>query len=133
MSGEIDLAVLLRSMEPDLHAEEYGFGQLKPGAAMPAGLEPFAVISEQDGLTVIAPAAALARHAIVHEAGWARISLHVHSSLSAVGLTARVAAALAARGISANVVAGFLHDHFFVQWARRHEAMDILTGLAGQA
>jgi len=62
--------------------------------------------------------------------GWARITLQVHSSLAAVGLTARVAESLAAHGISANMVAAFHHDHVFVPWARRGEALKILENLA---
>lgn len=63
--------------------------------------------------------------------GWARITLGVHPSLAAVGLTARVAAALAERGIAANVIAGYHHDHVFVPWARRDEAMRALSALSG--
>ena len=62
--------------------------------------------------------------------GWARITLQVHSSLEAVGLTARVAESLADRGISANMVAAFHHDHVFVPWPRRAEALIILENLA---
>ena len=62
--------------------------------------------------------------------GWARITLQAHSSLAAVGLTARVAESLAAEGISANMVAAFHHDHVFVPWARRDEALIILDNLA---
>ena len=61
--------------------------------------------------------------------GWARITLQVHSSLAAVGLTARVAESLAARGISANMVAAFHHDHVFVPWARRTDALNALAEL----
>jgi hypothetical protein len=28
------------------------------------------------------------------------------------------------------VIAGYHHDHFFVQWARRFDAMQVLAGLA---
>lgn len=56
----------------------------------------------------------------------------MHSSLEAVGLTAAVAARLAEPGISANVVAGFFHDHVFVPWARREEAVEALWGLAAE-
>ena len=62
--------------------------------------------------------------------GWARITLGVQSSLAAIGLTARVAEALAARGISANMVAAFHHDHVFVPWERREEALALLRGLS---
>jgi hypothetical protein len=47
----------------------------------------------------------------------------VHSSLEAVGLTAAVAGALTAAGISANVVAAFHHDHVFVPADRAEAAM----------
>ena len=51
------------------------------------------------------------------------------SSLEAVGLTAAVAGALAAEGISANVVAAFHHDHVFVPAGRAAEAMACLARL----
>ena len=62
--------------------------------------------------------------------GWARITLGVHSSLDAVGLTARVAAALTEYGITANIIAALRHDHVFVPWDRRDEALAALRGLS---
>jgi hypothetical protein len=62
--------------------------------------------------------------------GWARITPGVHSSLDAVGLTARISAALAERGISANIIAACRHDHVFVPWERRDEAIAALRGLS---
>jgi len=47
-----------------------------------------------------------------------------------VGLTAAIARVLAGKGISANVVAGFYHDHVFVPWARRDDAMAVLRGVS---
>jgi uncharacterized protein len=131
MTGETDLGRLIATMRPVLDPAEYGFGQIPCGAALPSGLSPFATVAESEGLTVIAPAGDLARHAIGHVAGWARISLSVQSDLAAVGLTAAIAKALAEEGISANVIAGYLHDHVFVQWDRRHVAMAALARLAG--
>ena len=61
---------------------------------------------------------------------WARLSLTVHSDLAAVGLTAAFATALGAEGISCNVIAGYHHDHLFVQWDRRWEALAALRRLA---
>ena len=50
MAGEAALAVLLRSMRPELHAEAYGH------AVTDAPLvEAFARIAEAEGMTVIAP------------------------------------------------------------------------------
>jgi hypothetical protein len=45
-------------------------------------------------------------------------------------LTAAVAGALAERGIACNVVAGFHHDHLFVPWGRRDEALVLLQRLS---
>jgi hypothetical protein len=62
--------------------------------------------------------------------GWARITLGIESSLEAVGLTARVGTALAERGIGANMIAACHHDHVFVPWERREEAMAALEALS---
>jgi uncharacterized protein len=124
--GERDLAVLLRTMVPVPHEAPYGFA-VWPGGALP--FLPFATVAEDEGLTVIANLAAL-RSAGLQSEPWARISLTVHSDLAAVGLTAAFASALAGVGISANVIAGVHHDHIFVQWDRREDAMVALKALS---
>lgn len=129
MTGEVDLAVLLRSMEPVLDADAYGYGVLPLGTDLPDGLDAFAVIAEPEGKTVVATVKALDHAGVVYQGQWARISLTVHSDLAAVGLTAAFARELALHGISANVVAGYYHDHIFVQWERRTAAMVALTAL----
>lgn len=80
----------------------------------------FALIREDEGLTSIHPD---------NRGQWARISLEIHSSLEAVGLTAVISSRLAEKGISANIVAARLHDHLFVPWDRREEALAVLRGL----
>jgi hypothetical protein len=101
-----------------LDATQYGF-ETVAGAAFRD--DAFALIREAEGLTLIRPGE-----------GWARITLAVHSSLVAVGLTARISTALAARGIGANIVAAVHHDHVFVPWNRRGEAMTALWELSGR-
>lgn len=123
--GETDLAVLLRGMKPILHAAPYGFAVCK-GVLQCAA---FATVAEEEGLTVVADLAALRAAGLVSDP-WARISLTVHSDLAAVGLTAAFAGALAGEGISCNVIAGVHHDHLFVQWYRRDDAMRVLKALA---
>ena len=58
-----------------------------------------------------------------------QITLTVHSSLEAVGLTAAVASKLADRGISANVIAAYYHDHIFVQSDMAVSALKALSEL----
>ncbi|WP_137111478.1 ACT domain-containing protein [Rhodobacter sp. SY28-1] len=124
--GETDLKVLLATMEPVLHPEPYGYGVWTGGVL---SITPFATVAEDEGMTVVAPLAEM-RAAGFQSDPWARISLTVHSDLAAVGLTAAFAGALGREGISCNVIAGFHHDHLFVQWDRRADAMAALRRLA---
>lgn len=129
MSGEKNLKSLLRHMRPILHELPYGYAVVLAGQQVPQA-NVFARMIEDEGTTLIAPLAELAAMGIDGLAPWARISLMVHSDLAAVGLTAAIAKALTAQDISANVVAGYFHDHVFVQWERRAEAMTALNGLS---
>ena len=122
LTGESDLARLLATMEPRLHDRPYAIRPLADGETPPA--EAFALIAEEEGRTLIAAEP---------DGGWARISLTVHSDLAAVGLTAALSAALAEAGISANVVAAWRHDHIFVPWPRRHDALAALATLGEHA
>lgn len=70
-------------------------------------------------------------HGSSRPAAW--LTLTVHSSLEAVGLTAAFSAALGEAGISCNVLAGFHHDHILVPWALRDAAVATLRGLRDTA
>ena len=124
--AERDLGRLLRGMEPVLHERAYGYGFWAGGVLR---FTPFATVAEEEGLTVVALLHELAAAGLQSDP-WARISLTVHSDLAAVGLTAAFATALAAQGISANVIAGLHHDHIFVGWDQRQEALVALRALA---
>ena len=115
-----DLSGMLAGMAPVLDARRWEF-------ALVAGDPPadaFALIREDEGLTAIIADA---------DGAFARITLMVHSALDGIGLTAAVVTALAAAGIACNVVAGFHHDHLFVPWERRGEALAILSDLSARA
>lgn len=116
-----DLAAMLAGMAPVLHPQAWAFAVLVKGSPLPADM--FAAICEDEGTTAIVPASP-------DDQAFARITLMVHSALEGVGLTAAVSGALARAGIACNIVAGFHHDHLFVPWARRDEALDILQNLA---
>jgi uncharacterized protein len=117
--GETDLAVLLASMAPVLHPEPHDYVAIVPQEGPPPGW--LAMVREPEGLFAVAPVA---------EGGFARISLTVHSALEAVGLTAAMSTALAARGIAANIIAGKHHDHILVRLDRADDAMAALVALS---
>jgi uncharacterized protein len=126
-----DLAELLRHLAPVLHPGVFAFCELPLGSPPP--VEAIGWFREREALTVIVPEATAREHgwSVGYRAAW--VSLGVESALSAVGLTAAVATALAARGISCNVVAASRHDHLFVPVEHAAAALAALRGLQVQA
>lgn len=115
------LDAVLAQMAPVLDTRAWFFEVVEADDAPPA--DAFALIREDEGTTAILAG---------ERSGtpFARITLTVHSALDGVGLTAAVAGALAEAGIACNVMAGYHHDHLFVPWVRRDEALSILQRLA---
>lgn len=126
MTGETDLGRLLKGMAPELRGLDWGYAT---AATLPPAVTPFATVQEDEGLTLIAPMAQLAAAGLAAQGPLARITLTIHSALEAVGLTAAVSAALAAEGISANMIAGFHHDHIFLPAHDADRAMAALRRL----
>src|SRR5437660_1718767 len=126
MPGETDLASLLRGMRPELRPGRYVFTTVD---AVPAGVDPVVTVREDEGVTLVLEQAAADRLGLPYGYVAAMLTLRIHSALDAVGLTAAVSGALAAAGISCNVVAGYFHDHLFVPADRAGEALDVLRAL----
>ncbi len=129
MPGETDLQTLLANLQPVLDPEPYVFVTLPRGATLPPGIVPLATFAESEGLSAVLPAAAWTALDGVPSARYARLTMMVASSLEAVGMTAAIAEALTAAGISANVIAAYHHDHIFVPWTRRLEALAAIENL----
>ncbi len=85
---------------------------------------------EEEGLSLIVEREAAAAHGLDISLPMKRIVCEVNSALDGVGLTAAVAAALAAEDIPCNVVAALRHDHVFVPTACAARALQILIALA---
>ncbi len=136
MSAPItDLQVLLQQMQPQLQAEPYAYLRLPdwPDAAQLQRLQPFALFAESEGISAVVSQACATAAELQGEGPFALISLRVHSSLQAVGLTAAIATALTDAGISANVIAALHHDHLLVPWPAREDALAVLTALSLRA
>lgn len=125
-TGLRSLAELLALMEPKVRPGEFVMVTTSTEVNLPAQ----ATVIEDEGTTLV-----LGRHTadafrLDYSALFAWITLTVNSSLEAVGLTAAVTAALAARGISCNVLAGYHHDHLLVPLARLGESLEALRELS---
>jgi uncharacterized protein len=129
MPNETNLRLLIQGMTPELDSKPYGYVVAKAELNLPVE-SCFATIREAEGLTLVGRADILLAAGYVLNSEWAHITLQIHSSLEAIGLTAAFAAALGQVGVSANVIAGFHHDHIFVQWDKRDAAMAALIALS---
>jgi hypothetical protein len=132
MAGETDLQRLLATMQATLNPGSYVFCQADDLSGVDKG-HVIGMFQEAEGMTLIV------RREYADAQGWAYdyvaawITLRVHSSLAAVGLTAAFSTALAGAGISCNVVAALHHDHLFVAEADAERALAVLHDLAGSA
>jgi hypothetical protein len=124
VTSESDLAALLAGMTPRLRPGRYRFAPVPDGVAVPGAV---VTVAEDEGTTVVVPEAIAGGLEAEYPCAW--ITLEVRSSLAAVGFLAAVTRALAGAGISANPVSGFHHDHLFVPWDRREEALAVLEAL----
>jgi hypothetical protein len=130
MAGEEDLDTLLVLLEPSLLPGDFVFctaANLKYGDF--AELQPLASYQEEEGLTLVLAKQSADVAGLAYDSVFNCITLMVHSSLDAVGLTAAVSGKLAANGISANVMAAYHHDHVFVPENKAQLALQLLTEL----
>jgi hypothetical protein len=130
MTGETNLAILLKSAKPEHNVGEYVFCRVADAGGFAVD-EVVMVFKEAEGVTLIVRKEWADRNGLEYPFVAAWITLTVHSSLAAVGLTAAFSTALASSGISCNVVAAYYHDHIFVDTRDVVRAMDVLSGLAG--
>ncbi|MEM7377009.1 MAG: ACT domain-containing protein [Pseudomonadota bacterium] len=129
MSGVTDLDTLIATLRPELLAGEFVFVTLDGDYGDGAALHPIAACREDEGLSLIVPRASAVSAGLAFDGVFRMISLRVHSSLDAVGLTAAIATRLGEVGIPANVVAARYHDHVFVPADRADDALQSLTTL----
>jgi uncharacterized protein len=129
MSGEKELQTLLKTMKPELNSGEYVFCEIKNLENIDLDkIEMF--FREKEGITLILKKEIADKLNLKYSFVFSWITLTIHSSLEAVGLTAAFSKALASNGISCNVVAAFYHDHIFVAQKDTEKAMIVLNQFA---
>ena len=126
------MTTLIRSMMPELQPGEYVFASVTSLSGI-SWEDTICEFREAEGTTVVLERKRADALGISYDfvASW--ITLKVHSSLAAVGLTAVFATALAKSNISCNVMAGYYHDHIFVDTGDAQRAVDVLRGLSVEA
>ena len=132
MSGETDLTNLLKGMTPVLNEGDYVFVTVKDLDKIGRN-DTICEFKEEEGTTIVIEKnkADTLKLNYTFIASW--ITLTIHSSLDAVGLTAAFSGALAKNEISCNVIAGYYHDHIFIDKKDAKKAMQTLTALSKNA
>ncbi len=126
MSGVKDINLLLKSISPKLAQPDFVFCSVPGDLRDYVVFNPIAMFRESEGLTLVLEKSVALEAGLAFEGPFKQITLTVHSSLEAVGLTAAISTKLATKGISANVIAAFHHDHVFVQSEKADEALAAL-------
>lgn len=129
MEGEKDIRELLKKLDPELNNGEYVFVSIKNSTNIPK-TSVICEFKEKEGISVVLDKNTADKLNLCYEyvAGW--ITLNVHSSLSAVGLTAIIATELMRNDIGCNVIAGYYHDHLFIERNQSGKAMEALKELS---
>ena len=129
MAGEKNLDQLIANMEPVLNDGEYVFASVSSTVHIPREMV-ICEMKEKEGITIVFSKKDADAFGVKYDfvASW--ITLNVHSSLEAVGLTAAFSKALSDNGISCNVIAGYYHDHIFVDKSDGERALSVLRTMA---
>ena len=125
-TGETDLKKLLKTLKPVHNKGDFVFSIVDDLSKINFH-DIIMMFKENEGYTIITKKKLADSLNLPYTfiASW--ITLTVHSSLSAVGLTAAFSKKLADHDISCNVVAGYHHDHIFVNKKDKDKAIGILN------
>jgi|BarGraNGADG00312_2_1021985.scaffolds.fasta_scaffold14866_2 hypothetical protein len=124
--GLLDLSELLRGLQPEVRPGSF----VMVSTNIESGLQALASVDEDEGRSLVLEQHKADAFRLEYASVFAWITLTVHSSLNAVGLTAAVANTLASAGIPCNVLAGYHHDHLLVPIGRVDDAMAALSRLS---
>ena len=118
----------MSDLYPDLLIDNYvfcNFPQKKYGDL--EHLNPIGSFQEDEGITLVITEKIAKSHNLRFDGIFKCISLRLTSKLSSVGLAKKIVNILADNDISANIYAGYYHDHIFVPEERAVEAFKLLS------
>lgn len=129
MAGEVNIGKLIKELKPKLNDGEFVFSSVKDTNNIDRK-DIICEFKEKEGVTIILDKRKADQLNLDYQyiASW--ITLSVHSSLHAVGLTSVFSTELAKNNISCNVISGYYHDHIFVDKKDSKKAIKVLTLLS---
>jgi hypothetical protein len=136
LSPTKDISELLKNMAPEPAEGKYYVATVDESQLMTlAGYLDYLVdiFQEDEGLSIVfleeikEEISSLTEQPVVGP--FAKITLTVHSDLLAVGFLARITEALAMKEIPVNAFSAYYHDHLFVPYEKKDEAMAVLRKL----
>lgn len=122
------MRIILKTMKPRLNTGEYVFCTLMNLTGININ-DALLIFKEDEGITIVIQKETADILGFSYSLVTSWITLSVHSSLDAVGLTAAFSKVLSEKGISCNVVSAYYHDHIFVRIDNAERAMHILSNL----
>lgn len=129
MIAETDLIKLIKGMTPKLNDGAYVFVTVKEVSQIDRN-DTICEFKEEEGYTLVMEKNKADLLKLDYEFVLSWITLMIHSSLEAVGLTAAISGELKKHNISCNVIAGYYHDHLFVPRHDAEKGMQVLTDLS---
>ena len=129
MAGETNLAQLIKGMTPKLNKGDYVFATVDDISKINR-IDTICEFKEEEGVTLVIEKHKADELKLDYKYIAAWITLKIHSSLEAIVLTALFSTELTKNNISCNVIAGYYHDHIFVDQKDSKKAMHVLSKLS---